>query len=293
MPVKTYASTDLGVFEEMAAVAWVWKDEAPAQRPIDDLVASYVKARDNRPTREESPIVVAPELVAAISHVAFGSDAPEGLYALLDIGAGTLDGTVFELRRTPRPAVDILAAEVEFLGTIAIARRICSQTSEIEAAEQRLIAGRLTEFDKRELARLKKGVELVLHKVIAQAVKKRPKLGFVTLGPYNLDSRLRTGSYQSINVLLAGGGATSRWYAHVFESLDMHNWAVGRFKTRVIPRPIGWLEDNYPRFVVANGLSNPTLQLRGDYKLPADILDAPPLPEWESRIESPITKDSV
>ena len=142
VPVKTYASTDLGVFEEMAAVAWVWKDEAPAQRPIDDLVASYVKARDNRPTCEESPIVVAPELVTAISHVAFRSDAPEGLYALLDIGGGTLDGTVFELRRTPRPAVDILAAQVEPLGAIAIARRICSRTSGIEAAEQRLIAGR-------------------------------------------------------------------------------------------------------------------------------------------------------
>jgi hypothetical protein len=293
VPAKTYDSTDIDIFEEMATVAWAWKDEAPIPRPIDDLVAAYVSARDNRPSREESPIVVAPELVAAISHIAFRSDAPEGLYAFLDIGAGTLDGTAFELRRTPRPAVDILAAQVEPLGTIPIARRISSMAAGVEAAEQRLIAGRLTEFDKQQLGQLEEKVALVLHKVIAQAVKKRPKFDFVTLGPPNLDSRLRTGAYRSINVLLAGGGATSSWYTSVFERLDMHQWLVGKIKTRVIPRPGGWAEDNYPRFVVANGLSNRDLQLRGDYRLPTDILDTAPLPEWKTPIDSPNSKDLV
>jgi hypothetical protein len=293
VPAKTYDSTDLTVFEEMAAVAWAWKDEAPAPRPIDDLFSSYVRARGNRRSREESPIIVAPELIAAISHVASRPDAPEGLYVLLDIGGGTLDGTVFDLRRTPRPAVDILAAQVEPLGTIPIAQQIASGVSGVEDAEQRLVAGGLTKADEQRLRSLEKKVQRVLRKVVAEAVIKRPKLDFVSLGPSNLDSRLRIGGYRPINVLLAGGGAISGWYTGVFEHLDMRQWLVGKLKTRVIPRPAGWIEDNYPRFVIANGLSNRELQLRHNWRLPTDIPDSTPLPDWTPPTDSPNSKDYV
>jgi hypothetical protein len=293
VPTKTYDSTDLGVFEDVAAVAWAWKDEPPVPRPLDDVVASYVRARDSRLSREESPIVAAPELVATISHLAFRSDAPEGLYALLDIGGGTLDGTVFELRRAPRVTVDILAAQVEPLGTIPIARRISSGAGGVEVAEKRLVAGRLTELDEQKLSGLEEKVSCVLRKVIAEAVRKRPAHDFVTLGPSNLDGHLRTRDYRPINVLLAGGGATSGWYKGVFERLDMRNWRVGSLKTQVIPRPRGWSEDNYPRFVVANGLSNRDLQLRAAYQLPTDIPEAPIPPDWKIKVDSPISKDLV
>ena len=147
----------------MAAVAWGWKDEARRlTAPSDDLFASYVRARGNRPSREESPIIVAPELIAAISHVASRPDAPEGLYVLLDIGGGTLDGTAFDLRRTPRPAVDILAAQVEPLGTIPVAQQIASDVSGVEDAEQRLVAGGLTKADEQRPPRsLEKKVQRV------------------------------------------------------------------------------------------------------------------------------------
>ena len=55
----------------------------------------------------------------------------------------------------------------------------------------------------------------------------------------------------------------------------MRQWLVGKFKTRVIPRPAGWIEDNYPRFVIANGLSNRELQLRHNWRLPTDIPGPP------------------
>ena len=292
VPAKTYDSADLVVFEEMAAVAWSWKDEAPASRSIDDLVTSYLATRESRLSREDSPIIVAPELVAAISHIASRRDAPEGLYALLDIGGGTLDATTFALRRTPYPTVDILAAQVEPLGTIAIARKIAPITGGIESVEKRLVAGRLADREKKELKRWEEKVASVLRRVIAEAVKKCPAMDFVALGQSDLDRRLRTGAYRSIVVMLAGGGAESHWYTKVFESLDMHQWAVDKLKTRIIPRPSGWIEDNYPRFVVANGLSNRDLQLH-HYRLPTDISEIPPLPDRQMQIESPISKDLV
>jgi hypothetical protein len=293
VPTKTYDSSDLGIFEQVCAVAWAWKDDAPMARSITDLIASYSTALATRPSREDSPIQVAPELVAAISHIASRSDAPEGLYAFIDIGGGTLDGTVFALRRTPRVAVNILSAHVDPLGTVAVARQIAGKSGSFEAAEQKLIVGQLTKSERSKLTHMEVAVGRLLHKIVAEAVMKTPSSEFVSLVQSDLDRRMHSNTYRTVPVMLAGGGSSSVWYTGVFKQLDMRQRAIGEFKVRVVPRPGGSLEDEYHRFVVARGLSNRDLQIRNEYQLPSHIPNAPPPPPRELNIFSPVSKDAV
>ncbi|AOG07413.1 hypothetical protein [Bosea sp. RAC05] len=292
VPVKAYDSHYLAVFEEVCAVAWEWKREKPTPRPLGELVESYRNVAPTRIERGESPISVAPELVAAISHIASRRDAPEGLYAFLDIGGGTLDGTVFRLARSPTPQVTILSAEVAPLGTVAIAQRLAG-SSGVEAAEQLLISGMLTPSDNRTLAAAEREVGLVLHKVIARAAMKTSVLDFVALGASDLDRHMRKGAYATVPVMLAGGGAASHWYAKAFEAVDMHQRLVGAFRIRIVPRPPDSSEDDYPRFVVAYGLSSRDLELRHRYVLPSDVPNAEPPPDRRQVIDSPASKDAV
>ena len=290
--VQTYDSPDLKLFEEVADIAWAWKDRPPSPIAINILLDEYAATKRSRPPREERKVAVAPELVAAISHIASRPDAPEGLYAFLDIGGGTLDGTVFSLRRGPQATVFILSAEVAPLGTIAAAQKISTSRKSINAAETRLITGKLTPTDEIKLNEFRLEVHSFLRKIFIEASKKSPLDNFQTLQT-DLDRALNTGDYKTIPILLSGGGATSVWYKTAIETLNMRQQLIGRLPTRVVPKPNGWAEEQYPRFVVANGLSNRNLQLRHEYRLPTDLPYAPELPEWRPPFKSPVSQDFV
>ena len=291
VPVQAYDSPDLAVFDEVCAVAWKWKGEEPTSRPLGELIEDYRNVVPTRIERSESPISVVPELVAAIAHIASRRDAPEGLYAFLDIGGGTLDGTVFRLARTPMPQVTIYSAEVAQLGTVAVAQLLAGLG--VEAAEQRLISGHLTPADERILAGVEVEVRRVLHKVVARAAAKTSVLDFVALGGSDLDRQIRKGAYATIPVMLAGGGAASSWYANALKRLDMRQRLIEEFRMRVVPRPPDSREDEYPRFVVAHGLSSRDLELRHRYVLPSDVPRSDPLPDRPQIVDSAASKDAV
>src|SRR5690606_6255609 len=106
-----------------------------------ELVAQYESALDGTNHRD-LPIQVIPELSAALVHFAEHRNRPEGYYGFLDIGGGTLDGSVFELQRDIEgPRVRILAADVAELGTMAIARHIVANAHRnmVELIEKPLI----------------------------------------------------------------------------------------------------------------------------------------------------------
>lgn len=292
VPVQAYDSPDLAVFEEVCAVAWKWKHEEPTPRQLGEIVDDYRKVEPTRLARSESPISVVPELVAAIAHIASRRDAPEGLYAFLDIGGGTLDGTVFRLARTPIPQVTIYSAEVAQLGTVAVAQFLAGSGG-VEAAEQRLISGHLTPADERILAGVELEVRRVLHKVVARAAAKTSVLDFVALGGSDLDRQMRKGAYATIPVMLAGGGSASSWYANTFKRLDMRQRLIEDFRMRVVPRPPDSKEDEYPRFVVAHGLSSRDLELRHRYVLPSDVPSRDLLPNRSQIVDSAASKDAV
>ena len=87
-------------------------------------------------------------------------------------------------------------------------------------------------------------------------------------------------SARRIDVLLAGGGAPSPWYQGAFKTLDLRQWAIDPLRPQVIPKPADWRDDTYPRFVVANGLSNRGLLIRYKWTLPDDNKPVDEPPAW-------------
>lgn len=293
VPVKTYGSPDLATFQEVAGVAWAWKDSVPTPQSMADLHRSYKQAKEALANPDDLPIGVAPELVAAISHIASRRDAPEGLYALIDIGGGTLDGTSFVLRRSPQVSVDILAAEVKSLGTVPICHALSQAGEPIDKIEQNLISRILSAPDQRKLFDHSEKVASVLRFVLALAIKKRPGLGFITWGLNKLDKAVGAAKYRPVDVLLAGGGAPSAWYQTAFKKLDMKAWAIDPLRPQVIPKPMDWRDDTYPRFVVANGLSNRELLIRYRWTLPDDNKPQEDPPERKPPFEQPTSKEMI
>ncbi len=293
VPVKTYGSPDLTTFQEVAGIAWAWKDTVPTPLSMAELHRSYKQAKETLTNPDDLPIGVAPELVAAISHIASRHDAPEGLYALVDIGGGTLDGTSFVLRRNPQVSVDILAAEVKSLGTVPICHALSEVGEPIDKIEQNLISSTLSASDQKKLFDHSEKVASVLRFVLATAIKKQPGLGFITWGLNKLDKAVGAAKYRPVDVLLAGGGAPSAWYRTAFKRLDMKSWAIDPLRPQVIPKPMDWRDDTYPRFVVANGLSNRELLIRYRWTLPDDNKPHEGPPERKPPIEQPITKDMI
>lgn len=292
VPAVTYDSPDLARFEDVCTVAWAWQNEAPAACSRSALTQAYNEVLVSRPARQDSPIQVAPELSAAIFHIASRPDAPEGVYAFVDIGGGTLDGTVFTLQRGPTPTVNILSALVKPLGTIPIAAQL-AEGEGFEEAERRLVVGPLTAADRQRLVSMEHRVSSLLHEVIARAVLKLYSLDFVSLARSDLDQRMRTNRYHTVPVMLAGGGARSAWYRSTFERLEMRQRAIEGFKVRTVDKPPGVLDEEYARFVVARGLSHGELQLRIDCRLPTEIAMPEPLPTWQCIDDAPTCKDLV
>lgn len=293
VPVKTYGSKDLAVFQEVAGVAWTWKEVAPAPISMSELHRSYKLAVEQLASPEDLPIGVAPELVAAISHIASRRDAPEGLYALVDIGGGTLDGTSFVLRRDPQVKIDILAADVKSLGTIPTCQVLRKPGETIDEIEMDLISRDLPTSDQKKLLKHSEKVASILRYVLAVAIQKRPGLGFITWGMKGLDKALGAAKYRPVDVLLTGGGSPSPWYQSSFKNLDLHQWAIYPLRPQIIPKPADWRDNNYPRFVVANGLSNRELLIRYKWTLPDDNKPADAPPDWKPPFEQPTSKDML
>jgi hypothetical protein len=124
VPTKHYDSQVLDVFREVSAVAWMWRTKVDTAPLPSELVAQYAETAA-RVQPNDMPIQVAPELTAALVHFAEHRNTAAGVYSFFDIGGGTLDGSVFRLRRErDGPSFDILSANVEELGTMAVSRKI-------------------------------------------------------------------------------------------------------------------------------------------------------------------------
>lgn len=308
VPVKHCDSDVNSIFQEMCGVAWLWKDKDPRPASLDGLVADYEISLKELPSSwDDLPIQVAPELTAALAHFGEDKNTAPGLYAFLDIGGGTLDGSAFRLQRRPAgPEFTIYAAEVDNLGTMAVARHALKcmgknprsareQQTTLERLEQQIILG--GKSPKIVVGDMERKVQVLLHKVVSQTRRKCREDFSDDL--YGERPRLRTLanlSHPIIPLFLGGGGARSQWYQALFlrtsSDLNQRQIDVGGYNVRVLPAPSGIRDDDYPRFVIALGLTSRGLHW-DRYKLPSSIPIAAPPPQWQSPILSPVTKDML
>jgi len=307
VPVKYCDSSALLTFREVCGVAWQWREEKPSPFDMKELRRAYGSTVGQiAGALDDLPIRVAPELTAALAHFGDNRNTAPGLYAFIDIGGGTLDGSAFELRRGPNgPEFTIYAAEVDELGTMALAHHALGEIErDLEAGiETQLILGGMAPSisippQKLELRKSEERVQKLLHRVGAITRKKQPGLRFsddLYASSRKLQS-IANPAHPVIPVFLSGGGARSEWYQSLFRrtsaDFNEHQYGIGGYDVRLLPRPPGNNDDDYLRFVIATGLASARLHWN-QYQLPSAIESPPPPPDWHPPFQAPVTKDMV
>jgi len=277
VPARFFDSDALSAFQEVASVAWTWSEGGPRPASLAELMADYAHTATSLGPRE-MPIRVAPELAAALAHFAEHRNTMPGLYGFFDIGGGTLDGTLFRVDRQANGVLfDVLSAQVDELGTMAIARRSAAQIFQDmnEFIEKPIIFGGATPTAEVPIPEdVEPSIQAFFSRVIDAARQKMPGQNFAT--QVDTPRLLRGGRKRSarmpvIPIFVAGGGCQSEWYLNALgrahRTFKHAAWGIGGYQIGLIPPPSGMKTNEYPRFVVAIGLTSPRVH-SDDYRLP-------------------------
>jgi len=90
-------------FENTLYYAWTLADCSRQHWPVEEALSALQRARDvPRPVVEDSPTRVFPETHAAMTAYLLLPESDQGLYGLVDIGAGTSDVAFFWLQKGDR-----------------------------------------------------------------------------------------------------------------------------------------------------------------------------------------------
>ncbi len=287
VPTKHYDSEILTAFREVSAVAWIWR-----MKNIDaPLPAELVTEYENTAPAlnpKDMPIQVAPELTAALVHFAEHRNTAAGAYSFFDIGGGTLDGSVFRLRRErDGSSFDILSANVAELGTMAVARHVVAHAYKSIAAEveKPIIFGGIAPEAKFAMPKqIEERIQTFFASVIGQAHKR----GLFPMSSQFAGRRLNEPAKHILPVFIAGGGCRSEWYQSLFSRTCIEyghtaQWGIAGYDVKIVPPPSGALDDEYPRFVIALGLTSENLHFN-QYRLPSRYSAIPNLPNRVSSV---------
>jgi len=277
VPAQFFNSDALAAFQEVASVAWTWGEGEARAGSLGQLMADYAHTATSLGPRE-MPIRVAPELAAALAHFGEHRNTTPGLYGFFDIGGGTLDGTLFRVDRQANGVLfDVLSAQVDELGTMAIARRSAAQIFQDmnEFIEKPIIFGGPTPTAEVPIPKeIEPSIQAFFSRVIDTARQKMPGQHFAAqleTPKFLRAGRKRATRMPVIPIFVAGGGCQSEWYLNVLErthrAFDHAAWGIGGYQIGLIPPPSGMKTNEYPRFVVAIGLTSARVH-SDDYRLP-------------------------
>jgi hypothetical protein len=277
VPAQYFDSNALSAFQEVASVAWTWSEAQPRAALLVELMADYARTVTSLGPRE-MPIRVAPELGAALAHFGEHRNTSPGVYGFFDIGGGTLDGTLFRVNRQANGvSFDILSAQVEELGTMAIARRSAAQIFQhmSEFIEKPIIFGGRTPTAEVPIPEdIEPSIQAFFSRVIEAARYKMPGQSFATqpdVTKFRRPSLRWPSRTPVIPIFVAGGGCQSEWYLNALgrthQTFNHASWGIGGYQIGLIPPPAGMKNSEYPRFVVAIGLTSPRVH-SDDYRLP-------------------------
>lgn len=228
-------------------------------------------------------LFVVPESVAAVSAYTTSLARSDGLHALVDIGAGTTDVSIFRLYQSQSQGLTSqwLSARSIPIGTAHIEQRVADALTEQMGGEtvdrEHVLAammGRSGTLSAGEKA-IRDGMQDIWHKSTkgwADAYGKLKKESFWR-GP-------------TVKVFLAGGGGLIPVARKFFAESWQRGW--GPYPCEVLPNPDGWSKPgqgaSFARLCVAYGLCIPVPEL-GNFTMPSETDDLTPTPavrkEWE------------
>lgn len=292
------------VFRVTGEVALLWSDEPEASNLLSVSALCHRFEADAPKVIARRRVEVFAEIVAALHHFVQRSDTPEGVHGFLDIGGGTLDGCVFQLiREKSGPQVNVLAAKVEPLGTVAISKKaIVGLYQDLNSTiEERIVTATGREISVQlPLANSEQCLRAFIGELMASARDRAP---YRTLKqPTTVYSSDPTWLSSNDHFVLrcSGGGASSPWYKRTIEGTHATNkqaaLGIMPYSVSLVEPPAGFASNArapFPRFVIAHGLSSPAEDL--DLircLLPSQIGVAAPLPARQVRaVEYLATKD--
>lgn len=296
VPVKQMDNTKVvETFERSLSTAWLMSsvlDEHPTLCEVGEITRCFEEATAAA-KNESLDCFVYPEVGAQVASATLSQSARDGLYSFVDVGAGTIDVSVFRLAADRGDASQqVYDAEVLKLGAAHL---------EAAAAQGLMRISKQTFRDLKEGKITPKQAELALTKLSAtcypDALALLRDIAVDLLVPVLRDAfekeKFRS-AWKQMYLILGGGGAKLQVYRDASE--DVFKRLAERFEMRPLSAPADFDSNGFPnaefhRLAVAYGLSFEIVNLP-EVVLPRDVVPLKPIEGVSSRREM-ITKDLV
>lgn len=230
---------------------------------------------------QERRVFAVPEAVAETASYVDSLRREEGIHAVIDLGAGTTDVSIFNLRLPFGDSENYWYAASNIpIGTASIERIIASHLEEnVESTcTCREMCGILQELSLSGDYRRNPGRGELDAKVRKEMERLRASHGYMGAWGSAYSRRRVTEEWQNVEVFLCGGGANLPFAKQVFSS-PWWNQIRQAYRVGCLPVPDdydgGRGKAPFERMAVAYGLAMP-LPTFGQYKLPADVPDLTP-----------------
>jgi cell division ATPase FtsA len=228
---------------------------------FDKLLDCYVSAKQNLKLNPPLDCFVYPEVGAEVASVTMSRSAKKGLYAFVDIGAGTVDASVFRFHRDAREGGSQFTYAAQVLKSGAA--HVESEASSNLAAESKSWFKRMKEGN--IVVELSEPAEDTLKQFLAKAldeVRGEVTRDLILLFKEAYEKENMAGRWKDIQLVLGGGGALLPAYVRAArEAFSLKNGPVGANITSVsLPAPKDFYAEGlstavFDRFAVAYGLS--------------------------------------
>lgn len=261
-------STVLDGFNRVLKTAWLMADvfdELPVADGLDDILDCYACAEELA-TAQPLDCFSYPEVGAQIACVTLPRTARDGLYAFVDVGAGTVDASVFRLHtpvndepRLYTYAADVAKAGAAHIETVAgrnLALEVVGWFKEIKEGDTRadLTSSSAEEilqpFLESAVSEVSSSAETELRKVLGVAYRKE----------------LGTDRWRELQLVIGGGGAKIQQYRDAARRVFKGFGLAPNLQEQDLPVPEdfelgGVRPSDFHRFAVAYGLSHRIIDL--------------------------------
>ncbi|WP_170578457.1 hypothetical protein [Ruegeria arenilitoris] len=308
LPVEYVDSQVAPRFQEVIAVAWHWAETKLPKGNLEDLVRAY-----NNCEALDAPAMsycqTYPEIAAAVMSFANSRAATPGIYVYFDIGGGTVDGVIFNLRRHQGEVhIDFYSGHVQSLGVDWIVEDVVERllsagqpTSDPEKIKSILMSANSDDVDA-AFARYGKSVSQLVGKVVYEG-KQKDRRNWRGDRIQDLGTRrtlrkcLAEEDLNPLKVFVGGGGSGSAFYqsaiSMAYERNTLEFYGIPPFELIEVPAPPDLVmgsvpSSEYHRFLVAYGLSvpfgeGPEIRLPSQFERvkPAKVVSRSDLPDYD------------
>ncbi|MDO9517209.1 MAG: hypothetical protein Q7J10_04070 [Methanosarcinaceae archaeon] len=264
------------IFSHAEMIEKEWRQKSPG---FDPIKASY--DLENKPTiaDRDKRVFAVPEAVASIQSYLVSLRKQEGLHAVIDLGAGTTDVSIFNLFMPAGDSVSYwYAARNIPKGTINIERVIASYLTDLNCSSPCTCSDLFTCLS--NLRDSSKENNTIIPAVFNEirAIKKSDEY-YQTWGSAYLYHLKKSSAWNNVEVFVCGGGSNLPYIEEVFSVPWWNSLKEFRYNVSPLPTPFNYETEGinapFERMAVAYGLAHPLPEF-GGYVLPQEAPDDTP-----------------